>query len=119
MRVIITGTSGFLGSIMLPIFNEYEIITLGRNNTSILCDLSSQIPQLPTANIVVHTAGKAHSVPKTAAQRKEFFDVNVIGTQNLLKGLEQAPFLPKSFVFISSVAVYGLDTGSKSKNLIH
>lgn len=115
MKILLTGSIGFLGSIISTVYSQYEIITLGRNNTSILCDLSSQIPKLPTSDLVIHSAGKAHSVPKTIQQKQEFFDVNVTGTKNLLIGLEQTLKLPKSFVFISSVAVYGLDSGLNIK----
>lgn len=114
MTFILTGASGFLGR---KIKNELceDVLSIGRTNTDIICDLSSLIPKLPANKIVIHSAGKAHSVPKTPQQKQEFFDVNVLGTQNLLKGLEQAPSLPKSFVFISSVAVYGLDQGNNIK----
>lgn len=112
MKIILTGSNGFLGKAIFSVLNHLEIIDLARTNASISCDLSTQIPNIPAVNIVIHCAGKAHSVPKTPQQKQEFFDVNVTGTQNLLKGLEQAPSLPKSFVFISSVAVYGLDKGN-------
>jgi len=39
-----------------------------------------------------------------------FFDVNYEGTKNLCKALEKS-YLPKAFVFISTVAVYGLEAG--------
>lgn len=52
---------------------------------------------------------KAHSVPKSKEQAKLFFDVNVKGTSNLLEGLKMN--IPKQFIFISSVAVYGLESG--------
>ena len=55
--------------------------------------------------MVIHAAGKAHSVPKTAFEKQQFYDINVLGTQNLLAGFEKIG-LPKQFVFISSVAVY-------------
>lgn len=48
-------------------------------------------------------------VPKTLEESAAFFKVNVAGTQNLLKALEIKP--PQQFVFISSVSVYGLETG--------
>jgi len=108
----LTGANGFLGqSISHQIYLE-GVISLGRSSSDIRCDLCSQIPNLPTVEIVIHAAGKAHSVPKTVVEKKEFFDVNVKGTENLLKGLEQAPALPKSFVFISSVSVYGMERGT-------
>jgi nucleoside-diphosphate-sugar epimerase len=115
MKIILTGSSGFLGQIIVNQFQENDLLTLGRANSNITCDLSTHIPNLPPTDLVIHSAGKAHSVPKTPQQKQEFFDVNVTGTQNLLKGLEQAPSLPKSFVYISSVAVYGLDKGENIK----
>lgn len=110
MDILLTGASGFLGSAILMQLPS-QIKTLDRSVGNIRLDLSKGIPQLSVFNLIIHAAGKAHSVPKTPQQKQEFFDVNVTGTKNLLKGLEQAPALPKAFVFISSVSVYGLDKG--------
>ncbi|MDB5121054.1 MAG: NAD-dependent epimerase/dehydratase [Sphingobacteriales bacterium] len=112
MDILLTGASGFLGNSICKYLFEENIITLGRHNADIICDLSDTIPKLFTAEIVVHAAGKAHSIPKTYSQKQDFFDVNVNGTINLLKGLEQSLVVPKAFVFISSVAVYGLSQGT-------
>lgn len=109
--IIVSGANGFLGKTILSKFNFRNILTLSRQNAYIICDLSIQAPILPSSDIVIHTAGKAHMLPKTEKDKQVFFNVNVIGTQNLLKGLTQAPLLPKSFVYISSLAVYGLDEG--------
>ena len=62
-------------------------------------------------DLVIHTAGKAHSIPKSEAEKRAFFDVDVNGILNLLNGLEKALQLPQYFVFISSVSVYGVETG--------
>jgi nucleoside-diphosphate-sugar epimerase len=63
----------------------------GLNSASgdIICNLSKSIPNLSNYDLVIHAAGKAHSVAKTQEQKKEFFDINVTGTVNLLKGLKQ------------------------------
>lgn len=61
---------------------------------------------------MIHAAGKAHSVPKTDSEKKEFFDVNAGGTINLLNALQNGPFLPKFFILISTVAVYGQELGT-------
>src|SRR5690606_10001990 len=53
-------------------------------------------------------AGKAHGIPNSATEEKVFFDVNYQGTVNLCKALEQS-ILPKAFIFVSTVAVYGVD----------
>lgn len=112
LKMLVSGASGFLGRAISKGLMKEELVTLGRSKCNIQSDLARQIPRLPTVGIVIHTAGKAHSVPKTKAEKQEFFDVNVKGTENLLKGLEQAPTLPKSFIFISSVSVYGMESGA-------
>jgi len=111
MRILLTGATGFLGLAIQHHFEGNEVITIGRSNCEVIAHLEKVIPVLPEADLVIHAAGKAHSVPKTKAQEKEFFDVNVMGTGNLLKALERSAGLPKSFVFISSIAVYGAEEG--------
>jgi nucleoside-diphosphate-sugar epimerase len=56
--------------------------------------------------------GKAHIVPKTDEEAEDFFAVNLQGTKHLCAALEALPSLPSHLVFISSVAVYGLEMGT-------
>jgi nucleoside-diphosphate-sugar epimerase len=110
-KILLTGASGFLGSIILEHSNPDDVLTLGRHQRSgIVSDFSKTIPTLPEVDLVIHAAGKAHSIPKTALEKQAFFDVNVSGTVNILKGLMKNP--PRSFVFISTVAVYGVESGT-------
>jgi nucleoside-diphosphate-sugar epimerase len=114
--VLLTGASGFLGKAIAQnlVFRHVQFLTIGRQvNNHILCDLSIEIPVINNYNIdlVIHAAGKAHFVPKTKIEKQTIFDVNLTGTLNFLKGLENSVQLPKFFVFISSVAVYGQETG--------
>lgn len=113
MNLLFTGASGFLGAHVKPVLkNTYSIQTVGlTDQDDYLIDISKVVPELSDQfDIVLHAAGKAHSVPKTEAEKKVFFDVNYQGTVNLCKALEKAG-LPKSFVFISTVAVYGVEAG--------
>lgn len=111
-QVLLTGASGFLGnSIINSISPIVDVFTLGRLNCFFNYDLSHSIPLLPDLNIVIHAAGKAHSVPKSSIEKQAFFDVNFKGTQNLLQGLEESQSLPQAFIFISTVAVYGKENG--------
>lgn len=108
--VLLTGWNGFLGSYLAKELGK-NIITLGRSHLSDICsDLSDGIPVLSKVELVIHAAGKAHIVPKTVLEKQQFHDMNVLGTQNLLQGIEKAG-LPEQFVFISSVSVYGQESG--------
>lgn len=109
--ILLTGASGFFGRIVKERFSA-EVLTLGRDrNSNIVCDLSQEVPIIPPVEIIIHAAGKAHMVPRTAADKQDFFNVNVKGSQHLLLGLEKLSILPKSFILISSVSVYGLESG--------
>lgn len=59
---------------------------------------------------MLHAAGKAHIVPVTAEEEDAFYAVNYVGTKNLCKALERSG-VPDSFIFISTVAVYGCEHG--------
>jgi nucleoside-diphosphate-sugar epimerase len=110
--ILLTGSSGFLGNFIYNSLFEFDkIVTLGRTNCIVNCDISTSIPSIPEVNLVVHAAGKAHFIPRNEKERQAFFEVNVVGTANLLKGLELLASLPQAFVFISSVSVYGLTKG--------
>ena len=110
MKVILTGAFGFLGKAISKYFSGMELIKLGRSSGDVIADLATEIPGLPGSELVIHAAGKAHLVPKTDMEKAAFFEVNVIGTANLLTALERSA-LPKYFVLISSVSVYGLEEG--------
>lgn len=114
MKYLLTGASGFLGSAINNALTNEEVYTLGRRNSTINGDLKN-LPTgfvLPQVDIVVHMAGKAHIDPRSLSEEQDIYDTNVKGTQNLLNHLENGQ-LPKLFVFISSVAVYGLASGTK------
>ena len=112
-RLLLTGANGFLGRNILPLLKKegYDISILDIAHADIEVNLSKEIPRFGQKyDIVLHTAGKAHVVPKIETEKQAFFDVNYQGTVNLCKALEQLE-LPKSFIFISTVAVYGRETG--------
>jgi len=114
-KVLFTGASGFLGENILPILAKYYFIrTMGLTDKDYYeVNIAIQVPDLEdSSDIVLHAAGKAHSVPKTEAEKKVFFDVNLQGTKNLCAALEKSG-VPKAFIFISTVAVYGLDYGEE------
>lgn len=112
-NLLFTGASGFLGSNIYPILKDkYTISTIGLTpQDDYTVNIAEKIPLLNMSfDIVLHAAGKAHSVPKTEMEKKLFFDVNLQGTKNLCVALEKCG-VPKAFIFISTVAVYGCDYG--------
>jgi len=114
---LITGATGFLGSIMMKHFreNSLETFTLynlcGKNDEKIDITETFSFDEDVAFDIVVHLAGKAHSVPKTLDQEEMFYAVNLGGTKNLCSAIDKLKVKPKSFIFISTVAVYGLESG--------
>ncbi len=113
-KILLTGKNGFLGRIIFDFLtrSEYEVESLGRsddNTYRIDLNLSENIKLNQQYDTIVHAAGKAHTVPRTKEEEEEFYNVNYHGTLRLLKALENNP--PKHFVFISTIAVYGLDEG--------
>lgn len=110
MKLLLTGSTGFLGRIIKETLKDYNITGLARSNSDINTNLATTMPILGKYDLVIHTAGKAHSIPKSEISANEFFLVNVTGTLNLLKALSTYG-LPKAFVFVSSVAVYGVEEG--------
>ena len=113
MNLLFTGASGFLGYNVLPLLKKkYSVETIGlTSQDDYIVNLAAEIPKLAGKyDVILHVAGKAHSLPKTEAEKRLFFDVNLQGTKNLCTALEQSG-IPKSFIFISTVAVYGCDSG--------
>lgn len=112
-KILFTGASGFLGNNIKPLLmQKYELRTIGlTQEDDYNVNLASTVPELNEVfDIVFHAAGKAHSVPRTDKEKKAFFDVNYQGTVNLCEALGKLG-LPKAFIFISTVAVYGLESG--------
>ena len=113
MNLLFTGASGFLGHNIYPLLKEkYNLETIGLtllDNYTI--NLVSDIPKLNIKyDVVLHAAGKAHTIPENEQEKQAFFDVNLQGTKNLCTALENSS-IPKAFIFISTVAVYGCDSG--------
>ena len=97
-----------------PILDKtYKVTTCGiAANDMLKADLANEIPLLDQHyDVVLHACGKAHVIPRSEAEKQAFYDVNYRGTVNLCTALERAG-LPKALVFISTVAVYGCESGN-------
>lgn len=112
MKILFTGANGFLGKNVIPLLREksFEVKTLGTYNADYVYDISQKINAFEEKfNIIFHAAGKAHTIPQTKEEEHLFYDINFGGTKKLCEALENN--LPEIFIFISTVAVYGIDFG--------
>ena len=108
MKLLFTGASGFLGNNVRPLLEAmYEVTTVGLlPQDDYTVNIAQEVPELRERyDIVLHAAGKAHSVPRTEAEKQVFFDVNLQGTKNLCAALERKGF-PRAFIFIYSGRVW-------------
>lgn len=110
-KILLTGSSGFLGSFIKKELSNLNILGLSKHNNDFNVNLSNNIPVFDESfDLVIHAAGKSHSVPNKVDEILSFYKTNVDGTINLLEGLSRC-IKPQKFVFISSVSVYGLTSG--------
>lgn len=107
MANLITGSTGFLGKQVLSHFvkEAYEIISPGRD------EIKTKLVSCRNIDLLIHAAGKAHSTKKTKEEAKAFFDVNFDLTKKITEIIDQKKIEINTFVFISTVAVYGLEEG--------
>jgi nucleoside-diphosphate-sugar epimerase len=109
LKILITGSNGFLGKY---IYNHLRIdnilYTLNRTNSFYNIDLSIDNFDIDeNFDCVIHCSGLAHVLNKQHNNFDVFYNANVISTRNLLKKISNI----KYFVYISSVSVYGLSNG--------
>jgi nucleoside-diphosphate-sugar epimerase len=118
---LITGASGFVGKHLATCLRDSGrgVVSLSKDGlpdqSSFVADLGAGEVDLSSARVgfeeVYHLAGMAHIVPRTQEERELFFHVNVNGTSNLLRSIERTGRLPERLIFVSSVAVYGVEEG--------
>lgn len=95
MKVTITGSTGFVGQNLIPYLSKFkfEVDSLNRD------ELSSEL-KFDNTNVIIHLAGKAHDLRKTA-NPEEYYKVNYELTKKLYDTFLQSK--AEKFIFISSV----------------
>ena len=118
MKVLLTGATGFLGEYMIQelLENDYEVVAFGRNekkgkylsenyknvkfvkgNLENREDLEKITDQI---DFVIHAGG----LSTVWGRWEDFYNANVLGTQNVLNFCEKQNV--KRLVFVSSPSVY-------------
>lgn len=104
LRMLVTGADGFTGVHFVKQAREagYDVFAFNADLTNPQA-VQAQV-DAATPDVVVHLAGISfvgHDKPSA------FYDVNVIGTLNLLDALLKLPHRPKRILLASSANVYG------------
>lgn len=113
-KLLFTGGEGFLSKNIVPALEQsyrVEIIgkTLGESHD---VDIVDDLTVLKGAyEVVLHFAGKMHASAETDEENKAFLELNLDNTKKLCSKLEEIG-LPKSLIFVSTLAVYGNDMGN-------
>jgi len=117
-KILLTGATGFVGSVLLNKIETSNLVILGRNSPDNYdgifhkfemdghSDLSTALDGI---EVVVHCAARAHIMNDNALDPlAEFRKVNVEGTLNLARQAAAAGVI--RFIYISSVKVCGEST---------
>lgn len=114
VRCLITGGNGFLGKGLKRHLIGWDIITIGRTN----CDIEynyeiNEKITISSVDIVVYAMGKAHdlSIKKKSTYNDEMFDTNCKKLKLFLEQLSKSKSFPSTFIYVSSVSVYGINSG--------
>ena len=103
-KLLITGSSGFIGQHMLPrLQDKFEIYCLKsdlRDHKAVNKEVQSFGPDL-----VVHLAARTE-VEHSFYEQVEFSEINYVGTVNLIESMLQCKKIPK-LIFASTMEVYG------------
>ncbi len=116
---MVTGANGFLGKHLVRTLTQEgkKVYSLGVRHSNaaqaLVVDLSKEVPDLSGYKFdeVYHLAGLAHRTPRNQEEKELFDSVNHLGTKRLLQSLEKTELPQTGVLFLSSVAVYGLETG--------
>lgn len=113
MNFLVTGGSGYLGSSIIKYIKnkKHNVLNLDTNSNNQFDTIKVDVLNYEKLksifnnnkiDIVIHNIAK---VPITK-NKKDFYEINVLGTKNILELSKQ--FKIKKFIFISSSAVYGI-----------
>jgi UDP-glucose 4-epimerase len=122
MKVLVTGSTGFLGSCLLNTLSDssFDVFSVIRNTSKLTTGTNDVVVSgidsktdwknfLYDVNSVIHCAARVHVMKEATSDPLEAFrEVNVRGTINLAKAAAEAGV--KRFIFISSIKVNGEST---------
>lgn len=121
MKILMTGATGFIGQALCKVLaaEGHEFHVLSRRPESVRLPYAKAFrwnPETETppaeawdgVEAVIHLAGEPVAAKRwTEEQKRRIRDSRVLGTRNLVKGMQQAAKAPNVFVSSSAVGFYG------------
>lgn len=104
MKILMTGSSGFVGSALSLIVKQHFDL---HHLKSDLCDYENVKQEVLTVNpdIIIHLGARTE-VEKSFYEQLSFSQINYLGTINLIESAKQVKNF-KKFIFASTMEVYG------------
>ena len=114
MNIITIGGSGFIGTYLIQLLqSEHRLFNIDKQPSAAFPQLTA-IADVRNYDSLLNVMQPADWVILLAAEHRDdvsptslYYDVNVQGTKNILKALDEKGI--SKIIFISSVAVYGLN----------
>ena len=106
MTILITGSSGFVGEVLIQNLKNLGIDTIGLDwkpgkYTDIVHDISKSFKIDKNVDTIIHLAAR---LEHDRCTKKEYYSANVQGTENVLKVAKK---FNSYFIYISATAIYG------------
>lgn len=104
MKILLTGSSGFIGQHLLPRLKDIGEVHELKADLTHHTGVQQEVKQVKP-DIVVHLAARTE-VQKSFYEQVSFSEVNYVGTVNLIEACRAVDPMPY-FVFASTMEVYG------------
>ena len=104
MKILLTGSSGFIGSHITPILDQNHDLHYLKSDLLDYESVQEEVLSI-SPEIIVHLAARTE-VEKSFYEQTTFSEINYVGTVNLIEAAARIKNF-KNFVFASTMEVYG------------
>lgn len=104
MKILMTGSSGFIGSHLSPILEKDNLVHSLKSDLTDHKSVQDEVAAI-SPDIIVHLGARTE-VEQSFYEQITFSEINYVGTVNLIEAAARVKNL-KNFVFASTMEVYG------------
>ena len=120
-NIILIGASGFVGTRLIELLKKtgYQVKNIDKNNSPVYSEITTITDIRDKEKLKILLQGQDLVILLAAEHRDDvlptslYYDVNVKGTCNVLEAMDDCGI--KKIIFISSVAVYGLNKNNPNE----